>query len=144
VTASLKGRMEMRPQSPGKRTLPETRTWRWSPPTRNVSAASRYPPSSLPRTAHAVVPLWYKEEGPKGIGHGPLDLEEHEPGRHVRPCGPRIPPLLHRPTLVSAPFREMLYDQALLAMAYTEAYQLTKDAWSRWWRADTRNMSYAT
>ena len=37
----------------------------------------------------------------------------------------RVPPLFHRRGLAVPHFEKMLYDQALLALAYTEAYQPT-------------------
>ncbi len=51
VTASLKGRAEMRPASLGEKDLAKTRIRSSSPPMRNGSVVSRCPLSSLPRTS---------------------------------------------------------------------------------------------
>ena len=45
--------------------------------------------------------------------------------RHVRPARRRLPPLLDRRRWLVPHFEKMLYDNALLAVAYAEAYQVT-------------------
>ena len=62
---------------------------------------------------------------------GDRTLDGMAAGRDLRPDRRRLRPLLHRRAWLVPHFEKMLYDNALLARAYLEAFQVTGDAFYR-------------
>ena len=72
--------------------------------------------------------------------HSRYDAE----GRHLRPFGRGIFPLLVDDKWLVPHFEKMLYDNALLAFSYLEAWQVTQKPLYRTICESILNMSYAT
>ena len=86
--------------------------------------------AQVPALDHDPVPALrhHARTGHEGLAPDGREVADRDgPRRHLRPARRRLRPLFDRHACGSCPhFEKMLYDNALLTVAYLEAWQLTK------------------
>ena len=117
--------------APGSRARPR-RSW----PARSAELARRAstrPGAGSARPRSSPRPSWWScacattayPGDDASLRHGHHHPGRHGGGRHLRPPGGRLRPLLHRRHVAVPHFEKMLYDQAALVRVYLHAWQVT-------------------
>ena len=84
------------------------------------------PKFPIPHHLNFLLRYWKRTGDEKALSMVEKTLRDMRRGGIFDHVGLRIPPLLHRPRWLLPHFEKMLYDQALIAWGYLEAFLVTK------------------